>query len=208
MLYVEQSLGPNEEILLGAHFHWIYTMQAVSWILFGIACGVAVGYGGIWWEVGQEIRRVYPNLPETLFDQAWQEVVAVKGGYLKILWGLHAGVRFGILGLFVMGLVFFTNMMVVQATTEIAVTTDRVIYKRGLIARHIGELNIDRIEGISVRQGILGRILGYGDVNIRGMGVGEVLLPQIDSPVELRKVIQEAKSIQEKSGNLKTTDDF
>lgn len=208
MLYVEQSLGPHEEILLGAHFHWFYTLQAVCWILFGITLGIALGYAGIWWEVGQEIRHFYPGLPEQLFDQAWDRIVHDKGGYLKILWQLHAIVRFGILGLFLMGLLFFAHMMIIQATTEIAVTTDRIIYKRGLISRHVGELNIDRIEGISVYQGILGRMLGFGSINIRGMGIGEVVLPQIDNPVEFRKVIQEAKSIQEKSGNLKSTDDF
>lgn len=208
MLYVQQSLGPQEDILMGARFHWMYTLQAVMWILFGLAFGIAIGYGAIWLTVTSEMRQLYPDIPAHLYDQAWNEIVARNGGYLKILWGLHPMLRFGILACFVIGLYFFAHMMIVKATTEIAVTTERLVYKRGLIARHVGELDIDRIEGVSVRQGVFGRIFGYGRVLIRGMGVGEVLLPSIEAPIEFRRAIQEAKAIEDKAQPVQTTDDF
>jgi len=212
MLYVQQSLSPGEEILMGARFHWMYTVQAVFWILFGLAIGIAIGYGAIWWVVSEAIRDLYPGLPDESFDIAWDEVVKEKGGYLNILWSLHVALRFSILGFFLLGLFFFMHMMVIKATTEIAVTTDRMIYKKGLVARHVGELSIDRIEGVSVSQGFWGRILGYGRVSIRGMGVGEVLLPPIEEPIAFRKAIQEALTMKKdnKGGApIKTTsDDF
>lgn len=208
MLYVEQSLGPQEEILSAARFHWVYTLQAVCWILFGLALGIAVGYAAIWWSVSQEIRTLYPGIPDELFDKAWDQVVEKRGGYLKILWSLNPAVRFGILILFLVGIYLFAHMMIVKATTEIAITSERLVYKRGLIARHVGELNIDRIEGVAVQQGVFGRLLGYGRVCVRGMGVGEVLLPIIEDPISLRKAIQEALAMQNKGGNLKSTDDF
>jgi uncharacterized membrane protein YdbT with pleckstrin-like domain len=98
--------------------------------------------------------------------------------------------------------------MIVKATTEIAITSERLVYKKGLIARHVGELNIDRIEGVSVRQGVFGRILGYGRVIVRGMGVGEVMLPSIEDPITFRGAIQEALSMQSKGGNMKGSDEF
>jgi hypothetical protein len=210
MLYVQQTLGPDEEILIGAHFHWMYTVRAVFWILFGLAIGITVGYGAIWWKVTASIREFYPDLPPELFDSAWNEAVQSHGGYLQILWSLHPVLRFSILGFFLMGLFFFTHMMIIKATTEIAVTNERIIYKKGLIARHIGELGIDRIEGVSVSQGVWGRIFGYGRVSIRGMGVGEVILPSlIEEPVSFRKAVQEARAMKEKGGILKdTSDDF
>lgn len=208
MLYVEQSLGPGEEILMAARFHWMYTLQAVFWIMFGLAIGIAIGYGAIWWEISQEIRATYPNIPNELFQKAWDQIVLRRGGYLRILWELHPAVRFSILGFFLIGLYFFLHMMIVKATTEIAITSERLIYKKGLIARHIGELNIDRIEGVSVRQEVIGRLLGYGRVLIRGMGVGEVLLPSIEAPIAFRRAIQEALAMQSKGGNLKSTTDF
>lgn len=206
MLYVQQSLGPNEEILMGARFHWMYTLHAIMWIMLFLAFGIAIGYAGIWWDVSQQVRLLYPNLPPEYFDQAWHQVVVAQGGYLKILWGLHPLLRFGILGLFVLGLFFFAHMMIIKATTEIAVTSERIIYKKGLISRNVGELNIDRIEGVSVRQDFFGRIFNFGRILIRGMGVGEVLLPPIEAPIEFRRAIQEAKAIRDKSGSLKPDD--
>lgn len=203
MLYVQQSLNPDEDILMGARFHWMYTLQAVFWILFGLAVATMIGYAGVWWEVDNAIKAEYPGLPEEHYDTAWREIVVKKGGYLKIIWNLHIVLRISILVSFVMGVFFFAHMMIVKATTEIAVTTERLVYKKGLIARHVGEINIDRIEGVSVRQGALARIFGYGIVCIRGMGVGEVALPPIEAPIEFRKAVNEAKMIHEKKAGNK-----
>ncbi len=206
MLYVQQSLGPQEEILMGARFHWMYTLQAIGWILFGLALGIAVGYAATWWVVSQDMRQLFPGAVGDDYDHAWNLIVRKHGGYLKIIWGLHPLIRFAILGLFLLGLYFFAHMMIVKATTEIAITTERLVYKKGLIARHVGELNIDRIEGVSVRQDVLGRLFGFGRVCIRGMGVGEVMLPSIESPIEFRRAIQEAKEMQSKSSSGKHDD--
>lgn len=209
MLYVQQSLGPQEEILFGARFHWMYTLQAVFWIVFGLAAGIAVGYAGIWWEVSTAIRGKYmiEGITPEAYQALWLMTVQDNGGYLKILWSLNPIIRFGILGFFIVGLFFFAHMMIVKATTEIAITSERLVYKKGLIARHVGELNIDRIEGVSVNQGALGRIFGYGTVIIRGMGVGEVMLPPIEAPIEFRRVINEAKALSER-GAVKNPEDF
>ena len=208
MLYVQQSLGPNEEILVSARFHWLYTLHAVMWIMFGLALGVLIGYVAIWWEVSEEIRRNYPGLPDDLFHQAWDQVVKARGGYLKILWEQNVIIRFSILGQFLVGLYFFAHMMLTRATTEIAVTNERIVYKKGLIARHVGELDIDRIEGVSVQQGVIGRFFNYGRVCIRGMGVGEVMLTPIEEPIEFRRAINESKSMTDKGGHKRQSDDF
>jgi hypothetical protein len=211
MLYVHQSLGAGEEILMGARFHWVYTVNAVCWILFGLAIGIAVGYGGIWWTVNSTIHAQYQDLPKELYGDAWAGVVKDHGGYLQILWSQNPLLRFSILGFFLLGLFFFTHMMIVKATTEIAVTNDRLIYKKGLIARHVGEISIDRIEGVSVSQQFWGRILGYGRVSVRGMGVGEIILPPIEAPIAFLKAIQEARAIKAKGSGVTmrpTDDDF
>jgi hypothetical protein len=200
MLYVQQSLGSDEEIMMAARFHWMYTLKAVMWIVFGISLGIAFAYAAIWWEVNSTIRALYDNLPSEYYSQMEDKIIEERGGYIPILWSLHPMFRIGVLGMFIMGLFFFANMMIIKATTEIAVTSDRLIYKRGLIARQVGELSIDRIEGVSLLQGVLGRILGYGRVSVRGMGIGEVILPPIEEPIEFHKAVQEARAMQDKSG--------
>jgi uncharacterized membrane protein YdbT with pleckstrin-like domain len=93
------------------------------------------------------------------------------------------------LGLLValVGLVILIRLWILRATTEIAVTDRRVILKRGLISRRTLEMNLTRIESVDVRQGILGRLLNYGDVMIRGTGSGMEPIKMIDAPIEFRR---------------------
>lgn len=192
MLYVQQSLGPDEEILFAGQFHWMYTVQAVIWILAGIAAAIGIICVAVWFEINKQLETIPSDHPQ--YDEYWDHVVNnTYGGYMNIVWGLNPAIRFGALGIFVFGLLQFATMMLNKATTEIAVTTERLIYKKGFIARQAGELSIDRIEGVNVLQGILGRIFRYGRVSVRGMGVGEVLLPPIAFPIEFRKAIQESR---------------
>jgi len=206
MLYVHQSLGPDEEIIAEARFHWMYTVHAALWIIFGITAGIAVGYGAIWWDVTSTIRDYYPGLPDKLFHEAWKSVVDQKGGYLQLLWSLHPSIRFSILGSMCLGVFMFLGLMITKATTEIAVTSSRLIYKKGLVARNVGELNVDRIEGVSVVQGVWGRVFGYGRLWARGMGVGEILLPPIEDPLGFRKKIYEARKSQEEHDKTEAQD--
>ncbi len=74
-------------------------------------------------------------------------------------------------------------------TTEIAVTTHRVIYKQGFINRHTDEMNVDKIESVVVDQSILGRILDYGTIDIRGTGAGIEQLKLIAHAIDLRNAI-------------------
>lgn len=45
MLYVQQSLGPDEELVHIGKFHWIYTFNAFMAILWGVL-GTTVVVGG------------------------------------------------------------------------------------------------------------------------------------------------------------------
>jgi uncharacterized membrane protein YdbT with pleckstrin-like domain len=74
-------------------------------------------------------------------------------------------------------------------TTEIDVTDRRIVYKRGFIRRHTVEMNMDKVESVDVDQSILGRMLNYGDITIRGTGVGIEPLHNIDAPLEFRNQV-------------------
>jgi uncharacterized membrane protein YdbT with pleckstrin-like domain len=74
-------------------------------------------------------------------------------------------------------------------TTEIAVTDRRVIYKTGFISRKTTEMHMDKIESVDVDQSVLGRILDYGDVMVRGTGSGLSPIRNVDAPIELRNHI-------------------
>lgn len=74
-------------------------------------------------------------------------------------------------------------------TCETDVTTLRVVHKDGFIKRRTFEMSMDKIESVDVNQSILGRILGFGDVTIRGVGEGRETIPMIAAPIEFRNFI-------------------
>ena len=90
-------------------------------------------------------------------------------------------------------LILLTHMIVLW-TTEIVVTTFRFVYKKGLISRDSKEVSLNKIEEIALNQSFWGRIFGYGRLVMRGTGVGVIELPAIDDPIEVRKIIENARS--------------
>ena len=92
------------------------------------------------------------------------------------------------------GALILLNHMIILITTEIVVTTYRFVYKQGLISRNTQEVSLNKIEEITLHQSIWGRILSYGKLVLRGTGVGVITLPDLDDPIRLRKIIENAKS--------------
>jgi hypothetical protein len=196
--YIEQSLTQGERVVHLGRFHWIYLAGALFWIFMGvIGCCLIMG-GAIAFEVKQSLDTMYSDLSPQLFSQAWPDVVESKGGYVAMIRDTSAMVRLGAFGVMLFGMYLFAHMMIVRATTEIAVTTHRFVLKEGIVARNVDEINIDRIESVHVMQSVMGRILGYGSVMVRGMGVGEIFLPPVADPIILRNAIDHARQQGEK----------
>ena len=86
-----------------------------------------------------------------------------------------------------LGLFQMIRAWIVAANTEIIVTTRRVIYKTGFISRNTVEMNLDKVESVLVQQGILGRMLDFGTVIIRGVGAGLEPVDNIAAPLELHR---------------------
>ncbi len=78
-------------------------------------------------------------------------------------------------------------------TTEIAVTSDRFVRKTGFLSIKTEEVSLDKIEEVTVNQSILGRVFGYGDVQVHGTGMGDIKCRMVDSPIHMRREIQTAR---------------
>jgi uncharacterized membrane protein YdbT with pleckstrin-like domain len=74
-------------------------------------------------------------------------------------------------------------------TTETDVTNLRVVHKTGFIKRRTFEMSLDKVESVDVNQSILGRVLNYGDVTVRGVGEGQETIKTIASPLDFRNHI-------------------
>lgn len=93
----------------------------------------------------------------------------------------------GILAL--LGVVAFLWAAIRRATTDLAVTDQRVVFKEGLFSRHTIEMNRSKVESVDVDQSIIGRILGYGTVQLRGTGGSLDPIPVIAHPLVFRSHI-------------------
>src|SRR5581483_2207583 len=98
-------------------------------------------------------------------------------------------VRWLWLGAVVIVLVSFTPPFVRWRTSEFAVTTRRVLVKVGLLSVHTLELLLPKVEAIGVDQGLAGRILGYGTVQIVGTGGTVETFPRVARPAKLREAV-------------------
>lgn len=76
---------------------------------------------------------------------------------------------------------------------EVAVTTDRFVKKTGLISIETEEVSLDKIEEVNIGETIIGRIFGYGTVDVHGTGAGAIHINMITDPVGLRREIQSAR---------------
>jgi uncharacterized membrane protein YdbT with pleckstrin-like domain len=74
-------------------------------------------------------------------------------------------------------------------TTETDVTNLRVVHKTGFIKRRTFEMSLDKVESVDVNQSILGRLLNYGSVTVRGVGEGAETIDMIASPLDFRSHI-------------------
>ena len=117
------------------------------------------------------------------------------------LWSLWHLIVFGVLLLPAVGLGLILLIMayVRYKTTELAITTKRVIVKVGFIRRSTVEININKVESIQVDQEILGRMFNFGTLVIAGAGNPQAPIVGISSPMAFRKAFIEAQE-QAKSG--------
>ncbi len=82
-----------------------------------------------------------------------------------------------------------------RLTTEFAVTNKRVIVKTGWVQRETLELNLSRVESLSVDQSVMGRLFGYGTITIIGTGGTKEPFHGIAHPLEFRNAVQEQLSV-------------
>ena len=99
-----------------------------------------------------------------------------------------------VLGWLIIGVFLFISMYLEKCTTEMALTNRRLILKRGFIRRKTEEISFNRVEEVNLSQSILQRILGSGDIKVTGTGAGEIMLKNIDDPLEVQKKVNELRN--------------
>lgn len=88
--------------------------------------------------------------------------------------------------------VFLAGMGFVRKnSTEVAVSNKRVLIKTGFVSQKSIEVLLSKVESIGVDESGLGRMLGYGSVNVRGTGGTFETFTRIAHPSEFRRQVQQ-----------------
>jgi len=77
---------------------------------------------------------------------------------------------FPVLALAVVALLFFLVRLIQWVTTDFVLTTDRLIYRKGVVSRQGREIPLERVNDVSFTQTLFQRMMGAGDLLVESGG--------------------------------------
>ena len=85
-------------------------------------------------------------------------------------------------------------------STEYKLTTQRFFLKKGLIAKHLDELELFRVKDVTVNQGVIQRMLGFGSVTILSTddSTPKITMHGIAKPTEVKEIIRKTYRVARK----------
>lgn len=93
--------------------------------------------------------------------------------------------------IFITGAAMVLRVYTIYAFTELAVTDRRIIAKMGVTKTRTTEIDRHKIAGVTIDQNMIGQMLNYGFVTLRGYSGHIGNMPPISKPYELQKVIND-----------------
>jgi len=97
-------------------------------------------------------------------------LAAVALGIWLLTWDSPDAVGIGSAGLIVIALAWVAVTYTKWITTNFVITTDRLIYRHGVLSKHGIEIPLDRVNTVFFSQSILERMVGSGDLVIESAG--------------------------------------
>lgn len=76
-------------------------------------------------------------------------------------------------------------------STEMLVTSSRVIYKTGFFNIRMEQLENNRIESIEVQQSFSGNFLNYGDIIFSGTGTSKLTFERVFAPWQVKEMVED-----------------
>ncbi|MBI5563727.1 MAG: PH domain-containing protein [Chloroflexi bacterium] len=165
MGYVDSLMGKNEQILTVERKHWITLLMSILINLFLVIVLLAL------YAVLGTMADGNPNL-------AFLSSVRVI-----LLFAL----------LFPVGRVGWD--LVQWEAEQYLVTSRRVMQTAGIVNKKTSDSSLEKVNDVVLTQSVLGRILGYGDLEIvTGSDVGINLLKRLANPIKFKTTMLDAKA--------------
>ncbi len=159
--YVESVLLKGERVEYATSLHWIaFTNGLFMMVLGAVISQAAPHFAKL---IGQISFIPGFTLPQLL---AWVGMFILFLGFMALLSAYAA-----------------------HRSTEIVVTNRRFVVKVGLISRATQEIFLNRVEAASIDQGILGRLLDFGTISVRGTGGGITPIHRVEAPRRLQEYL-------------------
>jgi hypothetical protein len=222
MGYVENIMGDNERTVYQTHQHAIVLLERI--ILWLLALLVFLGLGltlllsgddqageKIRWYIGL-VLLISLLIPVYLIASAW--ISGLRGrDLLKHVWrSVAAGVvilavalfimirpefRFtGWIGVAVAVIPFFelARIFLDWLNERYIITNRRVMEVRGIINKHVRDSALEKVNDVDLNQSVIGRLLGYGTVQIiTGSDIGVNKFHRISNPARFKRAMLNAK---------------
>ncbi len=93
--------------------------------------------------------------------------------------------------LFLIGLLFIAATWLRQSNSEFAVTSSRVVIKVGLLSARSLELQLAKVEALSVNQDLFGQMFNFGTLVVGGTGGTKEVFKLIADPIGFRQAVQQ-----------------
>lgn len=229
MSYVDQILGDNEHVVYRTRQHLIVLLQRLFTSLFTFLVFLALGLAVLIppaGAAGDRVRFVIGVIalgslvmPLYLIVSAWLQ--GSRGGdFVRRIWGaVVAGLAILAFALVMMLLPSFRVVgwiaivvAIIPAAEAIRITLDwvneqyiitnrRVIEVKGTINKQVSDSALEKVNDVELTQSVVGRMLGYGTVQIiTGSDIGVNLFHRISGPLRFKRAMLNAKEGLHESG--------
>jgi hypothetical protein len=168
--HIKNILIRGEKIIYQAHTHWFFYLDFGA-VLLVILSGYLLVFNPDF--IGKDMPTMLVWVPKLISKDLLEMPV----------W------RLGLMALLLVGLMMLWEAFIIKQTTELGMTSKRVFFKCGLLSRTVIELKLNRIESITIHQGIFGVIFNYGTIRIIGMGGVKTIVPNIVAPSKFKKIL-------------------
>ena len=121
-------------------------------------------------------------------------LLAAAGVALLVLLGQSVeGVAIASAILIGLGLLLLLIVVVKRAMSRFTVTTQRAIVERGIISRHVFEIELSNVRDLQLRQSFAERVLGTGTLEISSAGrdTAEVVFNGVPSPDQVKELVRQ-----------------
>jgi hypothetical protein len=222
MSYVDQIMGDNERVIHRTRQHFVVLLQQLLTSLFtflvflGLGLAVLIPSAG---AAGDQVRFVIGVIalgslvmPLYLIVSAWLQGLRGRDFVLRIWGAAVAGLAILAFALVMMLLPSFRVVgwiaivvAIIPAAEAIRITLDwvneryivtnrRVIEVKGTINKQISDSALEKVNDVELKQSVVGRVLGYGTVQIiTGSDIGVNMFRRISGPLRFKRAMLNAK---------------